>query len=208
MKLRCLPSLAVMILALSVCSQAQSLGDLARQLRAERQQSGTPQTKVFTNDDIASSAPAPALGATKSAAQAAAQIEAGKDGQQSPPAAADGSAAGAAAQPAKSAKPIMSETDKRIDEINHRYLDRIAELQKKIDIAQQEVARLQQEQAANTFEYRRTLGVFPNPGAYVDQQQSFNEQIKTQTDLITSLSSQLEDAKEAARHAGVPHASD
>jgi uncharacterized protein YukE len=200
-----------MILAVSVFSQAQSLGDLARQLRTERQQNGTPHTKVFTNDDIASSAPAPALGASKasaqSGAQAAAQIEA-DSGQQSPPAAADGSAAGAAAQPAKSAKPIMSETDKRIDEINHRYLDRIAELQKKIDIAQQEVARLQQEQAANTFEYRRTLGVFPSPGAYVEQQQSFNEQIKTQTDLITSLSSQLEDAKEAARHAGVPHASD
>jgi hypothetical protein len=42
----------------------------------------------------------------------------------------------------------------------------------------------------------------------VEQQQSFNEQIKTQTDLITSLSSQLDDAKEAARHAGVPNASD
>jgi uncharacterized protein YukE len=199
MKLRCLPSLAVMILALSVCSQAQSLGDLARQLRAEHQQSGTPHTRVFTNDDIASSAPAPAPAASKSAAQAAAQIEAGKDGLQGPP---------AAAQPAKSAKPAMSETDKRIDEINHRYLDRIAEIQKKINMAQAEVARLQQEQAANTFEYRRTLGVFPNPGAYVEQQQSFNEQIKTQTDLITSLSSQLDDAKEAARHAGVPNASD
>jgi len=195
MNLRCLPSLAVIVVAVSVFSQAQSLGDLARQLRAERQQSGTPQTKVFTNDDIASSAPAPAPGAFKPGTE----IKDGNDGLQGPP---------AAAQPAKSAKPSMSETDKRIDEINHRYLDRIAELQKKIDIAQQEVARLQQEQAANTFEYRRTLGVFPNPGAYVEQQQSFNEQIKTQTDLITSLSSQLEDAKEAARHAGVPNASD
>jgi len=195
MNLRCLPSLAVMILAVSVCSQAQSLGDVARQLRAERQQSGTPPTKVFTNDDIASSAPAPAPGAYKPGTE----IKDGNDGLQGPP---------TAAQPAKSAKPIMSETDKRIDEINHRYLDRIAELQKKINMAQQEVARLQQEQAANTFEYRRTLGVFPNPGAYVEQQQSFNEQIKTQTDLITSLSSQLDDAKEAARHAGVPNASD
>jgi uncharacterized protein YukE len=201
MNLRCLPSLAVMILAVSVFSQAQSLGDLARQLRAEHQQSGTPHTRVFTNDDIASSAPAP--GASKAAAQIAAQagteIKDGNDGLQGPP---------AAAQPAKSAKPAMSETDKRIDEINHRYLDRIAEIQKKINMAQAEVARLQQEQAANTFEYRRTLGVFPNPGAYVEQQQSFNEQIKTQTDLITSLSSQLDDAKEAARHAGVPNASD
>ena len=199
MSLRCLPGLALLIFAFSISAHAQSLGDIARQYRAERQQSATHHSPVITNDDIESSKPA------KPAKQQAASEDT-----------TDSAEVAAEAQPAKNAKPgttvkpedQKSETDIRTEEINNRYLDRIAAIRKQLTTAQQELARLQQEQTENILAYRRSLYTFPNPEVYENQQRSFNEQIKTQSDLITSLTSQLEDAQEAARHAGVPHATD
>jgi len=48
----------------------------------------------------------------------------------------------------------------------------------------------------------------PTYSEYESQQREFNTQIEAQKSLITSLNSQLDDAREAARHAGVPHATD
>lgn len=199
MNLRCLPGLALLILAFSISAHAQSLGDIARQYRAERQRSGAPHSPVITNEDIESSAPA----------KPEKKQVAGEDASES-------AEAEAAAPPAKSAKPSVSvkqevqksETDIRTEEINNRYLDRIAEIRKQLTTAQQELARLQQEQTETILAYRRSLYTFPNPEVYENQQRSFTEQIKTQSELVTSLTSQLEDAQEAARHAGVPHATD
>jgi len=196
MSLRCLSGLALLIFAFSISAHAQSLGDIARQYRAERQQSGIRHSPVITNDDIESSKPANKPVASE---EATASTE-----------------AEAAAQPAKNTKPSTtvkpedqkSETDIRTEEINNRYLDRIAAIRKQLATAQQELARLQQEQTETILAYRRSLYTFPNPEVYENQQRSFNEQIETQSDLVTSLTSQLEDAQEAARHAGVPHATD
>ncbi len=214
MSLRCLPGLALLVLAFSVCAhaQSQSLGDLARQIRAERQQSGAPRAPVITNDDIAST-PAPAEQASKQTAQNEADTESPEPAKAAkPPAASEN--ANVAAQVAESSNSNLkinskeSEIDRRTAEINQRYLDRIAAIRKQINTAQQELAKLLQEQAVSTFEYRRTLGVFPNPGEYAEQQRVLNEQIQAKGELITNLNSALDDAKEAARHAGVPHALD
>jgi len=199
MSLRCLHGLALLIFAFSISAHAQSLGDIARQYRAERQQSGAHHSPVITNDDIESSKPA-----SPAKKQVATEDAINSTGAE------------AEAQPSTDAKPTTgvkkenhkSETDIRTEEINNRYLGRIATIRKDLTAAQQELARLQQEQAETVLAYRRSLYTFPNPEVYENQQRSFNEQIKTQSDLVISLTSQLEDAQEAARHAGVPHATD
>jgi len=47
-----LPVLTLLVLSLPLCARAQSLGDVARETREERQQSGVHATRVVTNDDL------------------------------------------------------------------------------------------------------------------------------------------------------------
>jgi hypothetical protein len=100
------------------------------------------------------------------------------------------------------------ETQKRSEEINKRYTDRIEALHQQINAAQIQLTKLQTQQVDNTNSFKRTAGMSPTLNEYEAQQRSFDEQIAAQRELITSLNSQLEDAREAARHAGVPHALD
>jgi hypothetical protein len=71
-----------------------------------------------------------------------------------------------------------------------------------------QLAKLQSDQINSTNEFKRTAGMSPTLNEYEAQQREFIEHIEAQKTLITSLNGQLEDAREAARHAGVPHASD
>jgi hypothetical protein len=220
MSLRNLRILALSILALSISAYTQSLGDLARQVRAERARRGASHAKVFTNDDIASHEANVARPAK--ADNDAAQDAPANEGQ---PTTQTGSSKedekkGASAKlddlktGDKSKKTLTEreerelETQKRTQEINQVYLDRIAGLRKQLKTAQFELAKLQQAQADNTADFRRTVGLSPFPSEYAQQQYTFNEQIEAQRNSINSLNSQVEDAQEAARHAGVPHATD
>jgi uncharacterized protein YukE len=213
MSLHCLRIPALLILALPLCAQTQSLGDAARQVRSERQQSGTSEPKVYTNDDLA--------GPSSSAESAAESND--RSGTAGEPAAAPESSAEGAGKTAesKSAAPAKRkptpeqeraarelQLDKRTQEINQHYLDKIAEVRAQIDAAQQDIARLQRDQVESTNLFQRSSGTNPSVLEYQEQQRLFNEQIQTQRDLLVSLSSQLDDAQESARHAGVPHATD
>jgi hypothetical protein len=214
--LRYLRVLALLIVAFSISSYAQSLGDVARQLRAERQRSKVPHARVITNDDIASSEHDSAL------PNEASQDGAGKEGEVAAPAANQTTDTDAATGEPRNGKtgdkarkdPVNEreaqeiETQKRTQEINQRYLERIAAIRAQIKTAQQEMAKLQRDQVESTNEFRQTLGVSPNPATYEQQQRILTEQMEAHRDLIHSLNSQLEDAEESARHAGVPHASD
>jgi hypothetical protein len=207
MSLRCPRNLALLVLAFSISSHAQSLGDVARQLRAERQEQGTPRAKVITNDDIESTEPAPSV--SKGAFQDETKDEIKKEGDEKAPAASvTNKNAKAKNDPAKEREAQLADTQRRTDEINKRYLDRIAAVRMQINTAQMELARLQRDQVESTNDFKRTVGTSPNIATYEEQQRMFNEQIETHHNLIDSLKSQLEDAQEAARHAGVPHAYD
>jgi hypothetical protein len=222
MRLRHLRIPVLLILALPVFAHAQSLGDLARQVRTERQQSGTPQPKVYTNDDVvspsekAAEAESPAESNDKSADQSTdkSNDRSGKDGDKSAPAASSAEGAGKAAvskstpSPEKEREARERETQKRTQEINQHYLDRIADIRSQIAAAQQEIARLQRDQAESTNQFQHTSGTTPSIPEYQQQQRLFGEQLEAQRNLIVSLTSQLDDAQEAARHAGVPHATD
>jgi hypothetical protein len=202
MSLRCLRIPALLVLALPLFAQTQPLGDVARQLRSERQQSGASHPKVYTNDDLArpSSEASPGVSAAES------------NDQSNAPAEGPGSTTAAAgksnASPEKARAEHELEIEKRTQEINKQYLDKIATIRTQIAAAQAEVARLQRDQVESTNQFQRTSGTTPSILEYQQQQRMFSQQIETQRNLIVSLNSQLEDAQESARHAGVPHATD
>lgn len=206
MNLRDLRILALLLLAFPLCSYAQALGDVARQLRSERQQSGCSHTKVITNEDIESREPAPAHEATAEAAKsedgAKPESESGEEAKGTK------NTKSTKIDPAKEREARELETEKRSEEINKTYLDRIAAVRTQLGTAQQELARLQRDQIESSNDFQRSYGTAPTVGAYEAQQRLFNEQIEAHRALISSLKSQLEDAEEAARHAGVPHATD
>jgi hypothetical protein len=203
MSLRCLRIPALLILAFPLFAHAQSLGDLARHIRAERQQSGVPHAKVYTNDDLASPSRDAAADASTKAADQGAQAESSAEG-------ADKGAVSkeAVANSDKDRHSKELDLQKRTQEINQHYLDRIAGLRAQISTAQQELARLQRDQVESTMQFQSSVGTSPSIYTYAQQQRTFNEQIEAQRSLIVSLNSQLEDAQESARHAGVPHATD
>jgi hypothetical protein len=197
---------ALLIFVSPVFAQEESLGDIARQIRSERQQCGAARLRVFTNDDLVRPSSNPA-------GQKSAKGRASKNGEEGSPAdssvegakqAAEGKDAGASNATADK----EAEYERRTQEINQQYLDRIAGLRAKIAAAQQDLARLQRDQAESTFQFQRSAGASPSIYEYQEQQRTFSEQIETQRNLIVTLNSQLEDAQESARHAGVPHASD
>lgn len=192
----CIP--AFVILAFSIPSYAQSLGEVARQLRAEQQRCGSPHLKVITNDDIVSREPG-------------AENKSGNEGEETATAEhVEGkkSSKNAGKDSAKEREEKQLAMDQKSAEINKEYLDRIASIRTQISTAQQELAKLQLDQVESTNDFQRSLGTSPTPGVYEEQQRVFNEQIQAHRDLLSNLSSQLEDAQEAARHAGVPHATD
>jgi hypothetical protein len=204
----------LLIFALSSCAYAQSLGEVARNARAERERNPTPRARVITNDDIANQEPA------AEPAQISSKDEV-KDQSKGP-----AQAASSADHANADAENLKSSTDddkarstkkheteeleiqKRTKEINQQYLEQIVTLRAQINTAQQDLTKLQQDQVESTNQFRRTLGVSPNPYTYEQQQRFFMEQIEAQHKLINSLNSQLEDAQESARHAGVPHVYD
>jgi phage host-nuclease inhibitor protein Gam len=220
--------LAIMLLLAPVICHAQSLGDVARETRAEKQKNGAPHAKVITNEDIDSAAPPQARDTSNDSAAKETTAKAGEEVANSPasdkpaastdansPASADAaerttskSKERAKTDAAKEHEKQELETQQRTAEINKRYLDRIATLHDQINTAQLLLTKLQAQQIDNTNEFKRTVAMSPTLGEYEAQQRSFIEQIEAQRSLITSLNTQLEDAREAARHAGVPHASD
>ncbi len=204
---------AFLIFAFSNSTFAQSLGDVARASRAERQRSGVVHPRVITNDDIHKQS-AMDDSVTQEPADAEKETPDEKGSEVASKAGAvakadeSGSKSKAPNDPAKEREARELELQKRTNEINQQYLDRIGDLRVQIETARAQLTKLQNEQIQSSFEFQRTLGVSPSPGTYEQQQRFFNEQIETQRNLITSLNSQLEDAKESARHAGVPHTTD
>ncbi len=208
MKLRYLRISALMILAFPLACYAQSLGDVARELRSERQQSGTPPAKVITNDDIVSRVPGKKAGKNKTEKEDAAEANSAAGAESAGEAEPAKSAAKTAPDPAKEREARELELDKRSEELNKVYRDRIAAIRAQIGAAQQDLARLERDQVESSNDFQRSAGTAPSIGTYEAQQRFFNEQIATQRNAIITLNSQMEDAQEAARHAGVPHASE
>ena len=209
MSLRYLRILALLIFALSVSCYAQSLGDLARQTREQEQQKGMPRLRVITNEDLEVRSKDQSRAPETNEAEAS--DEKGTADTEKKDATSD-----AAAPEKKSAKKVSPEdaakereaareleAQKRTKEINDKYLGRVNELRSQMAAAQADLARLQRDQLENAIDYRRSSGISPNYAEFGQAQKVFDEQIAAKRELIQTLTSQLEDAREAARHAGV-----
>jgi uncharacterized protein YukE len=221
-----LPVLILLLLSFPLVAHAQSLGEVAREVRAEKVHSGAPHARVITNDDIEApeadntpSRESDASSVTTATPKDATVKKEGADAAK--PAEGTKSEIEALPEPvkqkhleAKKKDPEKEreerelETQKRSDEINKRYIERIAALHGQINTAQLLLTKLQTQQIDNTNEFKRTAAMSPTYSEYESQQREFNTQIEAQKSLITSLNSQLDEAREAARHAGVPHATD
>lgn len=212
----CLLVLALLFLALPTLSNAQALGDVAREVRAEKQESGSPEPRVITNADLVKS------GESETAKEARTQRSAVDESAkpQSSVGEADKTAAGDAAKPvsgvrlkndaAESQDAPELKAQQRTEEINQKYLDRIAALRGKINSAQQDLDKLQ-----DSYQDRWII-----PDRYPEPERSFRETqamtfnqhltelIEAQAKAVERLKSQMNDLKEEARHAGVPHATD
>jgi hypothetical protein len=195
---------ALLVLAFPLFAHAQSLADVARQVRAQQQQSGAAHLKVYTNDDLVSHS-----------SYAAENSNTGEDqGAPAEPSAEDASKAAGNKKTASgksTASPernTEAEMQTHTDEINQQYLGRIADLRAQIVTAQKTIEKLQQDQVESSFQFQRSSGTAPSIPEYQQQQTVLTEQMDAQRKSIADLISQLEDAQEAARHAGVPHATD
>jgi len=115
---RHLPILALLALSFPLSAFAQSLGEVARETRAERLKSGVPPARVLTNDDIAREPHSPSDNADAPLPSDA------KD-----------------AKPSSSAPEARElETQRRTAEINRRYMERIAALRSQINTANLDLA--------------------------------------------------------------------
>jgi hypothetical protein len=211
--------IATIVLAcLPLAMRAQTVAEVARESRAEREQQST-HPKVITNEDLEQPKPAPPPAAAEDDSDAA-------TGTDTPAAATDGAEAAQAktddAEPktvvkpkavvkhkaAEKAKEPESDPDAGAKEINKGYIDQINLLHSQISDVRADIARLQRDQMESTTQFRRSNGMAPTAAEYDEQQRVFAEQIAAKEKQIPELETQLEDTKEAARHAGVPHATD
>lgn len=189
----CLAALLVVATGLFAQHSADdSLGDVARQVRAERAKADR---KVYTNDDLAKSRTD--LDEQTDAADVDQPSEAGS-GASAAKAKANDAAASDDAR-----KKEEEELQKRTQEINKQYTDRIIAIRMQIAAAKQDLERLQRDQVESTNQFRSSNGVSPSVYEYQEQQRQFQQQMESDRNLISTLNAQLEDAQEAARHAGV-----
>lgn len=197
----CLQVLALLVLVFPIFCNAQSLGEVARQTRADEQSKETS-ARVITNDDLANSAPTakptPPSEREENIAKSA-PVESSKPTEEN----------AAQPAPAKDWKAQEDERQRRTDEINQRYLERIATLGEQLNTAQVELGKLQA-----SYQHLWELDGYDDANFAFHYQQMLNfnqhltEVIEAQQKLIASLKSQLENLQEEARHAGVPHAED
>jgi len=198
-RLRCRLSCQLTVCALLLCfvplaAHAQSLGEVARQLREERQQSDVKPGKVYTNEDLET----PAEEAEQAKAEEQTPQERAAEAKKATGAeATNGEAKG------EKKKTLEEEMQEHDTEQRQKYGKLIGDLQEEIAKTEQELQKLQHDQMISTNQFRSSNGTSPNVYEYDDQQRTFNEQINAAKQKLEELQTKLGDAKEEARHAGV-----
>ena len=170
--------------ALAISAHAQSLGEQAREIRANKPEA--PQTKVYTNDSLPTSGGITVVGAPASAAPAATTTTAKATGSAPP-------ATGAAApveDPSKAADKIKEDVQKQKDEISR--------LERELDIATREW-KLQQ-----AAFYADAGNQLRDPAGWAERERKYNDETKQKQQAIADAKQKLDDLQEQARKAGLP----
>ena len=168
--------------AMAVCSQAQSLGEQARENRASKPEA--PQSKVFTNDNLPTGggitivgvpdAPPPAAPKTKAASSATP---------------ANGATAPSAEDASKAADKIKADVDKQKEEITR--------LERELDIATREW-KLQQ-----AAFYADAGNQLRDPAAWAERERKYNNETTQKQQALADAKQKLDDLQEQARKAGL-----
>jgi len=182
---RCLITLTLLVLSFPCFSHAQSLGEVAREARAEKQASGSEQPKVITNEDIVKPVPTQERDITKEGVEKIPEVV----GTEHPKRSSN-----------EDLRAHELERQRRTNEINQRYMVRIATLRDQIKAMESQVEKLRASYEPTDNDYYAYEALVFN--------QHVDDLIKEQCKLIASLKSQLAATQEEARHAGVPHATD
>lgn len=186
---------ALLIAAAPLWAQSEPLGDVARDARAEREQKAEHPQKVWTNEDFEAvrQTPVPSAKEQKSAGESSAEKKDSTTANADKVNGAD----------KKAAEGKDSDLDKRGKEITQAYVDKVSKLREDIATAQKNLEKLQRDQTASANAFR--AGSASNASEYATQQRTFQQQIDEQNKKLQDLKQSLEDAREAARHAGIPH---
>ncbi len=189
---------------------AQSLGDVARQTRKEKK--GT--SKVFTNDNLPTTAPitvtgklAPAAGENDSKKTEHTSKDAevsddktasadGKDNQDNKDAKND-----ADKKSTDETKSASEQRDKDIAEWRTRFADQ----KKSIALMERELDVLQREYRLRAAAYYADAGnALRNPREWADAERDYRAQIATKQKQLEDAKQKLEDMKDEAHKAGLP----
>jgi len=168
--------------ALAVSAAAQSLGEQAREARANKQE--TTQTKVYTNDNMPTGGGITIVGAPDTPASASATAKA------------IGSATSASANagpkedPSKAADKIKEDVQKQKDEISR--------LERELDISTREWKLRQAAYYADAGNQLR------DPKAWADQERKYNDETAQKKQALDDAKQKLDDLQEQARKAGLP----
>src|SRR4051812_15475759 len=168
--------------ALSFSAHAQSLGDAAREARAEKP--ATPQTKVFTNDNL------PTTGAISVMGTAAPTPSASSSDKAAKPAA-------AATAPDPAAK--QKEADKIKDQIESQKGE-ISRLERELDISTREWKLRQAAYYADAGNQLR------DPAAWAATERKYNDETAQKKQDLDAAKQKLDDLQEQARKTGMSSA--
>ena len=180
---RVLVGLAVAV-GLSLSAYSQSLGDAAREARAEKP--ATPQTKVYTNDNLPTTGSISVLG---SAPSAPAATGASTDGKASKP-------AGAAAASPSEAEAKQQAADKTKADVEAQKGE-ISRLERELDIATREWKLRQAAYYADAGNQLR------DPAAWAAEERKYNEQTAQKKQALDDARQKLDDLQEQGRKLGM-----
>ncbi len=165
--------------AIVISANAQSLGDAAREQRANKPE--TPQAKVYTNDNMPTGGGITVIGAPAPAAPATPA-----KGSSTTPAAAGNSEADSQ----KAADKLKADVQAQKDEISR--------LERELDVATREW-KLQQA----TY-YADAGNQLRDPAAFAERERKFNDETKQKQQALADAKQKLDDIQEQSRKSGLP----
>lgn len=170
--------------ALTVSAQAQSLGEQAREARANKPEAS--QAKVYTNDNMPTSGGITVIGATPAAVSTtSATTTADKTA---------GSATSASATP----KEDPSKAADKIKEDVQKQKEEISRLERELDVSTREW-KLQQ-----AAFYADAGNQLRDPAAWAERERKYNDETKQKQQALADARQKLDDLQEQARKAGLP----
>lgn len=170
---------------LSLSVYAQSLGDAAREARAEKP--AVPQTKVYTNDNLPTAGAISVLGT-------------GAPASSSPSSSTD--------KPAKAASTTPAVSDA---EAKQKQVDKI---KTDVEAQKAEISRLERELDISTREWKLRQAAYyadagnqlRDPAAWAAQERKYNDETATKKQALDDARQKLDDLQEQARKAGMSSA--